>query len=673
MPNVVIPPVLNIPVDEKQFTLNAKTHFQQFNVHVSKDLPKVLGKLCRTLNHSITNQKQSPLDIRNIWAFPAQTGIGKSIALQIYVSMLKKEASLIVVSTRAEAHSYAEYICHLSGDDNYAIAIFSGGNSDRYKFAKDVIVNPKEYRCLVITHKRMQDIANADKEQLDYYKQYAIDDEQTKARELVVIDEKLSFATHESVSIAEYSRMLDFVENALVYSKACRPLGKRSRVTKQLHAIKELLVAEASLLSDEQSAKLIEPEQPFLELAKNDLPEMIDLKLFVQVVVTRFDELANEINAVMNSKFDILKKEKEQILTLVKKFCRILQRENGDDEYCNLKALGLFKTNQAITISKFKQFYSAFGSCVVLDATATVNEFYQTASTGRLPSFDVIDVPKVRKYKNLKIFTAKGFSQSRSALCGTDEKITSNIEIYSPVISSLKSADDKLLVIGHKKFISSLEAEFFLDKSVAFTHWGNHVGKNDWNDCAKVLVIGWNYLPPLETVSEIYGAYMPSGDVTAISNITKDNIERFSTGQMAEDIIQAVMRTRARIIADDDSDCLPTEVYLMYPERVKEQAVIDTVINEFPKACVQSWQPPMGTALSNFSKPQQNAHEILLALEEHKQQGASEISWKDIRELTGFSRSTFTKATKETYFTSELETRGVKVEAINGRQKKFVF
>lgn len=672
MPNVVIPPVLNIPVDEKQFTLNAKKHFQQFNVHVSKDLPKVLGTLCRTLNHSITNPKQSPLDFRNIWAFPAQTGIGKSVALQIYVSMLKKEASLIVVATRAEAHSYAEYICRLSGDDNYALAIFSGGNSDRYEFAKDDIVNPKEYRCLVITHNKMQNISSSDEETLDRYRQYAIDDEQTKARELVVIDEKLSFAKHESVSITEYSRLLDFVENALVYSKACKKLGKRSRVTKQLHTIKEFLVSEAATLSDTQSAKLIEPEQPFLELIKNDLPEVIDLQLFMQVVVTRFDELATEINAVMNSKVDRLKKEKEQILTLVKKFCRIMQKENGDGEYCNLKELGLFKTNQATTISKFKQFYSAFGSCVVLDATATVNEFYQTASTGRLPSFDVIDVPKIRKYKNLKIFTAKGFSQSRSALCGTDDKITSNIEIYTPVINSLKSANDKLLVIGHKSFISSLASEFYRDKSVAFTHWGNHVGKNDWNDCAKVLVIGWNYLPPLETVSEIYGAYMPSGDITAMSNITKDNIERFSTGQMAEDIIQAVMRTRARIIADDDSDCLPTEVYLLYPDRVKEQAVIDTVINEFPKACVQSWQPPMGADLSSFSKPQKNAHEILLALEAHKQQGTSEVSWKDIRESTGFSRSSFTKATKEAYFTSELETRGVKVEAINGRQKKFV-
>lgn len=670
---VGVPAVLNNPVDEKLFIKNARRLFKDFNVHVSTDLPKVLGKLCRTLNHSISNPKQNPLDLRNIWAFPAQTGVGKSIALQIYVALLKGEASLIVVATRAEANKYAEYICGLSDDMDYAKAIFSTGDSDRYQFSAECLVNPQDYRCLIITHKKMQNIANADEDELDKFRQYKFNEAETKARELVVIDEKLSFANHESVTISEYERMLAFVENALVYSKPCRAFGKRSQVTKQLRTIKKFLISEAETLSDYKSAKLIEPEQSFISLTENDLPEKIDLQLFKKVVEARFDEISSELNLIMNSKEDRLKKEKSSTLTLAKKFCRILQRENGDGEYCDLKHLALFKTNQATTISNFKQFYSAFGSCVVLDATATVNEFYQIASTGRLPNFDVIDVPKIRKYKNLKIFTAKGHLQSRDALCGTGDKISYNVDKYTPVINSLKSDDNKLLVVGHKALISELDTAFFTDKSVAFTHWGNHVGKNEWNDCSKVLVIGWNYLPPLEIVSEIYGAYMPSGDLKAISKITKSNIDKFSTAQLAEDIIQAVMRTRARVIADDESDCQPTEVYLLYPDRAKEQAVIDKVINEFPEASVQTWEPTFGVDLSSFTKPQKNAHNILLVLDESKQKGMREISWKEVRESTDFSRSSFSKAIAENYFKKELETRGIKVEEINGRQKKFVY
>lgn len=400
---------------------------------------------------------------------------------------------------------------------------------------------------------------------------------------------------------------------------------------------------------------------------------MLDLKLFKEVIEARFDELSAEINSIMNTKYDRLKKEKSKTLTLISKFCRIVQRENGDGDYCDLKHLALFKTNQVTTISKFKQFYSVFGACVVLDATATVNEFYKTASTGRLPTVDVIDVPKVRKYKNLKILTAKGHLQSRDALCGTKNKLSLTIEKYLPVIDSLKSEKEKLLVVGHKAFIDEICLDYFKDKAVSFTHWGNHVGKNDWNDCSKVLVIGWNYLPPLETVAEIYGAYLPSGDIVATSKITKGNMEKFSTAQVAEDIIQAVMRTRARVIADDDSDCNPTEVYLLYPDRIKEQNVIDKVIDEFPDAVLQSWQPPFGISLSSFTKPQKNAHFILVDLDSYKAKGGTEVSYKDVRESSILSRSTFSKAISEDYFKEGLQTRGIKVKEINGRQKKFVF
>lgn len=673
LPNIVIPPVLNTPIDENKFLQNLKQTFKQFNVHVSKDLPQVLSMLCRTLNYSITNPKQSRLDMRNMWAFPAQTGVGKSIALQVYVAMLKVEASLIVVSTRAEADKYAEYICSLSGNLFYAKAVFSEGDHKKYSYSCDVHNGIDKYRCLIITHKRMQELANAEEDTLALYRLYCDKNGNKKPRELVVIDEKLSFANHESVTMAEYERMLSFVDNALAFSKVCRALGKRSQVTKQLRTIKEFLVSEAGTLSDEKSAKLIEPHQPFIAMIEKELPEMLDLKLFKEVIEARFDELSAEINSIMNTKDDRLKKEKSKTLTLVSKFCRILQRENGDGEYCDLKHLALFKTNQATTISKFKQFYSVFGACVVLDATATVNEFYKTASTGRLPTFDVIDVPKVRKYKNLKILTAKGHLQSRDALCGTKDKLSLTIEKYLPVIDSLKSEKEKLLVVGHKAFIDEICLDYFKDKAVSFTHWGNHVGKNDWNDCSKVLVIGWNYLPPLETVAEIYGAYMPSGDIVATSKITKDNMEKFSTAQMAEDIIQAVMRTRARVIADDDSDCYPTEVYLLYPDRIKEQNVIDKVLDEFPEAVLQCWQPPFGISLSSFTKPQKNAHYILVDLDNCKAKGGTEVSYKDVRESTSLSSSTFSKAITEDYFKEGLQTRGIKVEEINGRQKKFVF
>jgi|TARA_B110000902_G_scaffold251054_1_gene310900 hypothetical protein len=78
------------PVDPAKFTAKVGSFLQSVGVLVSNDTPKVIDKLCRLFNYSLSNPTLGGfLNDKNILIYPAETGIGKSVAVQHYVAMLK--------------------------------------------------------------------------------------------------------------------------------------------------------------------------------------------------------------------------------------------------------------------------------------------------------------------------------------------------------------------------------------------------------------------------------------------------------------------------------------------------------------------------------------------------------------------------------------------------------
>ena len=107
------------PVDPVIFTKKVTSFLTKHGVLVSKDTPQVIDRLCRLLNYSIKNPKLGGLlNRKNILIYPAQTGIGKSVSIQHFAAMLKKESSLIVVNTVEEAREYCQAINNLKDNQS---------------------------------------------------------------------------------------------------------------------------------------------------------------------------------------------------------------------------------------------------------------------------------------------------------------------------------------------------------------------------------------------------------------------------------------------------------------------------------------------------------------------------------------------------------------------------
>lgn len=116
--NLDIIPNCIYPICPTHFLIKATSFLKSKGVVLSKDLPEVIKELCIVFNNCISSQNK--YSMISSMVYPAQTGTGKSLSLQVYVSMLKDHSSLIVVSTVDAAITYCETINQLSDDATYA-------------------------------------------------------------------------------------------------------------------------------------------------------------------------------------------------------------------------------------------------------------------------------------------------------------------------------------------------------------------------------------------------------------------------------------------------------------------------------------------------------------------------------------------------------------------------
>ncbi|MDG6777276.1 hypothetical protein QCB44_01015 [Thiomicrorhabdus sp. zzn3] len=480
------------------------------------------------------------------------------------------------------------------------------------------------------------------------------------------------------VTLDEFKRLLEFLENALLNSPESKKLCEPEQLSLQLRQLYEYL--KSIDFSTDKPVRYIDESTVFSFIENKDLIPEIKSDVVKEIIVSRFNEICDEVSKVSGLGFDSLLTKRIQqrlnrALSIADRLIRIAINPKAD-MFPNYQPFVFYKTNRDSYLFKVKNRYSGLGTCVVLDATASVNEFYKLADRSSFSRIALVDVPQIRQYKNLSIYKAKGFGQSRYAIFNDEDVRDKNIEQYLSFAKSLLGKDDKLLIIGHKEFIEHIE-QHTNDVRMFFTHWGNHIGRNDWNKCNKVMVVGWNYLQPIEDVSRIYGTGTGSLDLFVTKAIDSERVKQFRITQIVDDIVQAVMRSRARVISTPDSDCQSASIYLFYPDNEEGREIIQLVEEQFPQAQVQDWTPQGITHTKKKSKPEQNADLILEILEskiEYKEESGEEFcSWKDVREESGLRTSDFSKAVNSEYFEDGLAALGCRVEMINGKDKKFTF
>jgi hypothetical protein len=228
---------------------------------------------------------------------------------------------------------------------------------------------------------------------------------------------------------------------------------------------------------------------------------------------------------------------------------------------------------------------------IVLDATATVNQYYDTLTYCKNAAVWHIDSIDPRTYKNLTIHKAKGFNQGKTSLYEglASETVNRNLDYYLATANSILTPNDKLLIIAHKRFKEMLEIKNE-DPRIEFTHWGNHVGKNNWSHCNKVMIIGWNRIPQnvhyLNFTSAV-GSLQGARESIKIN----DSLDVYSLTQLVDDLIQATMRCSARKTIDAEGNCTVSDLYIFYANNKKDTAVVESFEKYFKDVKVTTWVP----------------------------------------------------------------------------------
>lgn len=792
------------PVDPDKFVDKVTKQLSAHKAVISDDMPDLLERMCRLFNFSIKPNLKLPRTVKNL-VFPAQTGIGKSVSVQVYVSMLEEHSSVVVVAKVEEAINYCNYINELSGHDDYARCYYALTDKNKDHPLRVDAAKLRSHRCIVITHnmfkrvivdpsKPTDDLVKKKQEAKDvnpfirdisiteYYGTY-----NNKPRDFVCIDEKLSFYEQFRLDYSELDRLISNVELALEQSKELEAVSTSHKALQALKDFREFVlfkddkivtsndsIAVRSQLSskartvlesigeevtyserfkllgeplklvglkdkdaaikalreygiDTQSRKRNVIGVSEMEVKKLGLLRPSDVEAFyyekfnpaisncLPSVESGSPMDSSELDKLFDDpdfdgeltdkqieafKASELARNEQSGLELTSSVLRTMLSIRVDELLASLEALGanknkayrqntlnaineqlnslryfsknhflIYKTNKLKALVATENLVNQLGLSVVLDATAQINEYYQLANRF-LGHVGFVTAPQIRKYQNLTIQQAKGFSQSRSAFYygKSSEYIQTVAKSYASYALNELGKNDKMLIICHKDFVAALKKQVN-DKRVEYTHWGNHVGRNDWSHCNKVMLVGWNYLPPIEHVSAI-NASLDSILLTS-RHLDDELLDDFAISQLADDLVQGLMRSQARIIATQDSDCKPTSFYLFYKDDEKSKKVLELVESQFPQSTVVDWVPNGEALPIKKSKPHKRADQVIEFLIEKAKDHETYLR-SDVQTELVINKTTMTRLMASDYMATKLAEYGFVYKAKDSKSQQFI-
>jgi hypothetical protein len=569
---------------------------------------------------------------------------------------------------------YCDRINSIKNHPGYARFYVSIKTKNPYQIDDVDFLKIPSPQCLVITHNQFKRLQSSDEKWLNYFREYVSSKNSTPVyRDLVVIDERLSFMSKTALKFNELVGVASFLEKTLENSPKFKDDKEVKRHLGSIQAVLEVIKEEHS--TDEVKASFIDRLSIEPKLEERSLPIRIDFHGLEDAVSARLDEINEEVSLLKPSKISNLKDIKNGVVKTLNTFMDVTlptEKEEGVTHTGGEEVYREFAIYNKDLYS-VRSIYNEFGTAVVLDATADVNSFYELSSDSN-SNLEIIEVPKIRKYENLTIFKAQRHPQSANAVYKkSHETASGNGNWYAAVINEILDADDKLLVISFKDFIEEyLEGHFELEDRVVFTNWGKHVGRNEWSDCNKVIIIGWFRLPEEEAISKLFHiSSQGTSDIRTMKHVTSDKVKELQRSEIADDLIQGAMRCSARVIDAADSDCKEASVYLFQDVLDGSDKVMDLFESQFPKAKLVDWKikaRPPNSSLSAPNQKKEEAIENLLCLSE----GHDKYSRSAFCKEYDVPPATMTRWLKTGYFKSRLEEIGFYIEKPEGKPEQFV-
>lgn len=603
---------------------------------VPRKTPILINEIGSVLNKCIEyNRKNEPA---KFLVLPAKTGTGKSLTIKTYIAMLEAVASIVIVPSVEDAIEYCKDINEFSSDDNYARCYYSlavkPDNSLRVE-KEDL----QKYRCIVITHSMfIRMLSNSKPDEFNTF--------YTNKRELVVIDERINLSQQYCVSYDEVEALID--------------------LTKELQRVLDIDLSDELEWLMQFECHVGMNKQYCTDNKKSEIK--LDALCSPSIEPWSF---AGIQKAVKNYNIDICQmykvpksiKKKDSAETLTYKICEQLDAI----ELIFFTEHTLHKSGRDTLVMVHRKLDLLLGSAVVLDATANVNIHYKAMEILEPTNIEMIKPTNPRVYNNLTIYKMRGYNQSRTEIFKNQKKAQLKVKAigYVKFVKSLLiKPTDKVLIVTFKYFVQYLEDEVKKTPNISITSYGNHVGKNKWSDHNKVVIIGWNYLSEHVNVSTYIGAI---DDLT--KSFSYDLLEikhKYQITGIADDLVQASMRGKARTTIDIDGNCPESEVYLFYPDTLEGKAVVKIFEGEFNGAKVVEIDPAIVNVSPKVSSVNLNHIKVLDYLDEEFSKGVSIVKDTDIKLATGITKSTYSRLLINKEFMKLVEGKGYKHDDIVG-------
>lgn len=632
------------PIEPETLVDEVTKQLQSYGNVVPSKTPIMVAELCKGFNECIRLNQTG--DIPQTIIFSPKTGSAKSTSAKAYISLLNDVSSLVVVPRVDDAIGYCNDINSWSNDPDYARCYYRITDEHPDCDVRTDRNHINDFRCIVITHAMLRTISR--------YSETSIAEVlKERQRDLVIVDERLSLFHSYEINKHEVVELIDIfarIEKDTYYN---------------LESLQKPLVMLLDIISKLESvgSKIKQKVIPVNGRLEYELRQIYDYtNINFQLIKTLIDD--KNIRFVQSStlfkKSDIIEEDAKKI---VLEKMRSLEQILKNEFYC-------FKSGEHTKLISTENLRHAFGSIVVLDATAEINQMYDTRSIAQHMQTMHMETTDPRIYTNLTINIAIGHNQSRDAIYKNASKNERDEAMkYLQVAKSLLTdKEDKLLVITFKNFRNLMEQQN-TESNIKFTHWGNHVGKNDWSDCNKVMIVGWNYL----TEDVHYNNFIHAVGSQGLSDelMNDETIKSYKVTQMVDDLVQATMRCSARKTIDEDGNCVPSELYLFRPNHEEGKTIISSFISAFVDVAAKEWIPEHAEIVAKKSKSTDNADFIINYLKDNVKT-TTDVYMKTIIDETGMESYTVSRTIKSEYFRQKLKEEGFIEHKFDGKSKGFL-
>ena len=655
----------NIPIEPSSLSSNVVSKLKKFKQKIPVKTSVMAEEICKLFNECILcnnnpslqpERKETEFFLERVssenlyktFVISPQTGSAKSLSLKVYVSMLKKESSLIILKEVDDIIQFCQDVNSWSKNSSYAKCHYSitenNLQSENY-VSRDELQN---HRCIVITHSLFKQLKHDKKyEPIKYFR--------NQQRDLVVIDERISFFKHYAITLDEVREATNAIESEYEYFNNLPPDQKNLLPDEIFDMIYDLYTSflmfdlrSNSLLKDHMRGSNSNHRYEYLSpvnwrVLETEDGDRRDLEYLKELIDSLLFERMNSDVEFVSSK-DCEKTIKEQRQKLKEIFESIVYISN------NVSLLDV--TTKKITLHSIGEYHNDFSSYVIMDATANINAYYHIASSYlSRKNLKRIKTTVVKQYKNLTFHISMGYAQGRSSIYKNKEKdILHEVKRYLSMAEGILAKKDKLLIIGHKTMIQYLK-KYSKDKRIVFTHWGRHIGKNEWSDCNKVFVIGWNFLPTIEHYL-ILGAASNGFENIYNSFIReyKKTIQTIAIHQIADDLVQGISRGSLRNTIDSDGNCPISDIYILAKHQKDDATnqILNLVTNEFIDAKIVSWTPYDIGTIKKKTKPQGKIDTIIEYVVE-KLKTQMSVTTTQIKEELNISNTTFHRLTNDEF------------------------